>query len=373
MLCDLVLETPKKTRQQVKLETPPVKLHAKRKRVNHCCLDTANDRHLKICRKGVSSCAQCAYLARPGFFNKLTAMQDPGAAEGTVSGIFWLKAGIAEDGGWGLGCTACAHAKIASPWAQGVAGRKPPLKPYALLRHAQTQLHIRAAALFLKVPGCKLVNAPSMDEFRKALEQLAAQGASIRRLQGRGCSSDKAVLLKWCLVEATRQINREFLAKAKTIALCRDARRQRLVIRFGAANDSMEVRRGVLGVARDQGDKAGDIVKATRAVIKSLCVENSDPPRHYKGPAPTFNKQLFSHVCDHIEIVVSDAAANELLAGEIGRGRRSKELETGKGSLTKLLTPNLKLLTRDASHSFRRTAGLTMGGCYLSLVPDSMC
>ena len=56
-----------------------------------------------------------------------------------------------------------------------------------------------------------------------------------------------------------------------------------------------------------------------------------------------------------MELITTDAAANEILATNIGAGKRSAELEPANGDGdNSTLTPNLKMVGRDKAHSFRR-------------------
>ena len=51
-------------------------------------------------------------------------------------------------------------------------------------------------------------------------------------------------------------------------------------------------------------------------------------------------------------MLTTDAAANEILASNIGAGHRSSKLEGD--TVETALTPNLKMIGRDKAHSFRR-------------------
>ena len=64
---------------------------------------------------------------------------------------------------------------------------------------------------------------------------------------------------------------REHLRNAQTLSLTRDARRQRLLIRFGSCDGKGNSHAGILGLVRDFGDNAGEIVKATRHILKRVC------------------------------------------------------------------------------------------------------
>jgi hypothetical protein len=72
---------------------------------------------------------------------------------------------------------------------------------------------------------------------------------------------------------------------------------------------------------------------------------------------PKLDRELAKHLQERIEVIVTDSAANELLAGDIGRGRReghAEDLDATasaqpdlRAQLTETLTPNLILIGRD--------------------------
>ena len=85
--------------------------------------------------------------------------------------------------------------------------------------------------------------------------------------------------------------------------------------------------------------------------MRRFCTKYSDPPRYYTGPEPEFNQSLYDKVRNRIEIVLTDAAANELLASNVTRGARDPNIEEAGADL---LLPCLKLVVRDHAHAFRR-------------------
>ena len=270
----------------------------------------------------------------------------------------WLKAGSN-----GLGCEACSWAKLNSPWARAELTAQEKGRTWFVARHCEAKSHIAACEAMFQVArgpsGVALLGAPPLEEFARLLE-LMAQGKHCDFSFGPSkirCYSDKVAVMIWSICEVLRSKERKFLAGAATIMLTRDARRQRLVVRYGAAQEKgLKVRAGMMGMKRDHGDDAGSIVSATRCVITELCTEFLNPPHRdfYKGPPAKLDESLLQHILDKIELVVSDAAANELAAGDVGRGRRDPKLESQDAAT--LLTPNLLIVGKDSAHSFRRTA-----------------
>ena len=91
--------------------------------------------------------------------------------------------------------------------------------------------------------------------------------------------------------------------------------------------------------------------RATREVLRRFCTKFRDPPRYYSGPEPEFEEALFETVRKRIEIILTDAAPNELLASNVSRGARDPGIEK---SGAEVLLPCLKLVARDHAHAFRR-------------------
>jgi hypothetical protein len=157
--------------------------------------------------------------------------------------------------------------------------------------------------------------------------------------------------MRWAIVEALREKDRAFLRKSTTIVLMRDERETRLLVRYCASDKHLNVRRGFLGQTRGAGGLGREIVAATARVLRVFCTQKSGLPPGGRG-TPVRDKGLLRHIQDRVEILVSDSAASELLAANIGRG---KSTDGGVDGHRDPLTPNLVLVGRDYARSFRRT------------------
>ena len=146
-------------------------------------------------------------------------------------------------------------------------------------------------------------------------------------------------------------MERKFVKGARSLAICRDERHQRLLIRFTGANANIETRSGVLGMARDMGASADHIVAATKLVFEQFCTPRRNPPQngdHGGTDSGILDKTLLSHLQNIVEVIVVDEAANESKAANIGRGRRASAMDLEP------ITPNLKFVARDKAHGYRR-------------------
>ena len=247
----------------------------------------------------------------------------------------------------GLCCIACCASKLpgvfgAFAW-QG-SGQDGVLNAAKLIKHHQSQDHKRAAATFFGFADDGLAS-PSMEEMGEQL-RLLRLGTPV------ATHGSKPLAMTWCLREALLDIDRDFVRKAATIAICRDARNQRLLIRFTGANGCLETRKGVLGIGSELGADADCIVAATANVFKNFCTPRRGAPIHGAGPFKVddvhVDAQLLKHLQHIVEVIAVDEEAAELKAADIGRGRRASALELAP------ITPNLKFVTRDKAHGFRR-------------------
>ena len=218
----------------------------------------------------------------------------------------------------GLLCMACKRAGLETPWAKGLAGKESKdvssvLKTHFIKRHEESGQHVAAVRKMLQVDEAS--GAPPTEDFMSLLGKLQ-EGKPLSERQS--CSwSDKKALMTWALHETLLEMERKEMMLAATISLARDARRARLLIKYGFCTSDFGARAGVLGLVMGGGDKGGDVVRSTRRIIRRFCTKFSHPPRWYSGPEPSFNEDLYSHICSTVEIIMSDSAANEVLAGSL--------------------------------------------------------
>jgi len=208
--------------------------------------------------------------------------------------------------------------------------------------------------------GGSVAGAPGEDDFDKLLGHLV-KGKSLASFNN---TSSKGEVMQWCLHEALKEVSRNFLKSASTVVLCRDEREGQLAVRFRAANDELNTHAGLLGIASDCGGKATQISQATRIVIKRMHTRYTGCPGKRLHPERCKADEVST--ASKIEVIVNDSASNEMLAGNVGRGRRAAqphECDAAAGYDPRLhkyvehvLTPNVILIARDRAHSFRRTA-----------------
>ena len=204
-----------------------------------------------------------------------------------------------------------------------------------LKRHAASSMHQRA--LHNDFPDC-----PTKEGFETVFRTLkkgsCAGGDGLATVGG----AVKVRQMIYCLGEATKRRSQAFLLRAKSITLIRDARKHRLCIRYVASRrgKGFSVQRGVLGWTTQKGLSGRCIARDTQRIINEFCSS------YLQGPRPVRHRVLRQHIRDHVHQQVVDAAADELLAGELCRGNVGEDLGP--------ILPNCRVLLRCKAHAARR-------------------
>jgi hypothetical protein len=328
-------------------------------------------KHLKQC--SMVGCPRCCWhkiskpnnkwlqvgwrLMKPGFPGSEAAAVETIAS----SSVCWCVPAFTGSV-WGLGCLPCSKYAGLGTFTNFSACRKL-FKPTLLKRHAASKGHLAKCSSMLGVKlgsnGHPIVAALSGDSLALLLDHLLKGRSLASFVNG---TSSKTYAMQWCLHEAIKELDRTFLEKAVTIVLCRDERAGQLAVRFRAATSDMQTRSGLIGIVEHCGGKATQITQATRIAIRRLCTTfEGSPSARLKETRCSGLEKL---VQGKIEVVVNDAAANEMLAGDVGRGRRVAQAADCNPAaqadprlmddIDRPLTPNLILVARDWAHSFRR-------------------
>ncbi|MCP4239061.1 MAG: hypothetical protein GY772_00695 [bacterium] len=193
---------------------------------------------------------------------------------------------------------------------------------------------------------------------------------------------ERLVKIQWCISEALKQRTAKFLMeRATAIALIRDERRGRLLIRYRAVAENGELVSGTLGQSKEFGTGALSITKATHAIVRRALTEAVEPPRGCKGvPLATdlerrvksvlakmearvsiVHLYLFTLLCHCrfggrcLQVLTVDSANDEVLSGEIMAAGNAAEKY-------RAIAPNLRIIVRDVTHASRR-----------SLAPRTQC
>jgi hypothetical protein len=310
-------------------------------------------RHRRKCNQ--IPCTRCNFVDRGSELAQITPMLPPdmrklahiSADKVQAANGCWLASAIV-DGQWGLGCIVCCARSLPGAFGRFSwtgAGAKGQLKASRLEKHHESNEHRSAVAAYFGILEAA-TRSPASQEMLEQLQSLQ-QGKA-------GNPHSKAQAITWCLSEALLDIDREFVKQAKTLSICRDDRAQRLLMRFTGSTSNLSVRSGVLGIGTAHREKpdADGIVAATKEVLEGFCTPRRGAPIHGDGPkhidAISIDGELLTHLQQIIEVIAVDEEAAEVKAADIGRGRRASAMELAP------ITPNLKFVTRDKAHGFRR-------------------
>jgi hypothetical protein len=166
-----------------------------------------------------------------------------------------------------MGCIVCNAEGAGGPWASFNTGYDASCRINHLMRHTASRAHKAAVLRYLKINGRE--GAPATAEFL-AVWDAAANGLRPAKGVEQVGKRERIQKLQWCLAEAMRAADREFLKQASVIALIRDERHGRLLIRYRAVDANLNFRCGVLGLLKDFGTGAVNIAKATLEVMQAM-------------------------------------------------------------------------------------------------------
>ena len=188
--------------------------------------------------------------------------------------------------------------------------------------------------------------APAKDEFSAALKHMRSGGSC----RDGGPMSDKKQQIRWCLSEAAMEVGRDILLKAPAIAVTRDERKGRLLVRWRACQDDLSCTSEVLGFGPVEGF-ADSLAEGCKTMVTEYCTPGLGLPRGFVDPekAPTLQEAVKRNIQAKTCVLVTDSAAPELLASMLLAGRRP--YATG---MEEQFFPSVKLIGRDAAHASTR-------------------
>jgi hypothetical protein len=209
-------------------------------------------------------------------------------------------------------------------------------------QHARSGIHTRACAA-AAANGALPIAAPTADTFDEAWASAA---------KGKTVASRKSRSLEWCIAEAIRDADRDFLRRAKAIAVLLDKRNSRLLVKFQACDDDLVVRFGVLALLRNAGKSAPQIAAAVHQSVQCVCTRRL----HHSGcnalqpyaaaQRGIVDETLVQHILGHVVFCVSDDDTATQPAGHMLHRNSERDALAEK-------LPNLRAVIHDRAHSSR--------------------
>ena len=247
-------------------------------------------------------------------------------------------------------------------------------------QHAKTRGHQRALMHWIdqapsasKSSQCESESqvGPPKEQWEKNLKGLRT-GKSAR---DGTAPSDRVSAMRWVVTEAQLQSLRLAVKTCRCLVLMRDERQGKLCVRFRATQQDMSLVNGLLGIIELEGKIANHLVHATHRAIEIFCTENFQPPRGVKLQLKNkVDKNLMQVIHNKCTMVVTDCAANELLAQQLSRGQRGGvDVDMGDG-LTSLF-PNARIIGRDRAHACQRLIERPWNACptLKAILEDRKC
>ena len=292
--------------------------------------DKLVQQHVKCCQLKQKRCSLCAWAA------KKTSWQD------AVASPKWLRVCLRGKKAR-VGCTACALAECEGPWASFMQNPMM-LTVHKLTRHEQSKTHKQAVEA---QEGKSLAAfAPEEKEFQEVWKGMRAGGSA----RNGGVCSDKKAQMRWCLSEAALEKTRADLQGALSIAVCRDERKGKLLLRYRACRPDLTISCGVLGF--EVSDPSSDaLAKATRDAICALCQPLRRLPRGFVSRnKPVYDSEAEERIRNCTTILITDAAAPEMLASGLLAGKRVYATSGERHEYFR----NVRVIGRDTAHATTR-------------------
>lgn len=272
--------------------------------------------HLAACKE--QSCRRCAFLWNADEWYAKTQI--------CVQPVSYLRCETTTAGKWQVFCWICRKAHGSS--GKGLAAGIEPSHLNNVTRHAHFKCH-QEALFDLGLPHVAPdLEAPSAASFLKVSEhcqKASAWSHGVGSVGGRR----KITSMMTCLAQAIFRADQCFLKTAMSIMLHCDVRRNRLAIRFRAANMALEARVGLLGVSRIASHSSVHIRDGFIEALKLFCTR-----------AGAIDEELLYHILRKVEILDGDAAADGQLAMSMLRSSG--------------FFPAIKCIVKDPCHASRR-------------------
>ena len=245
------------------------------------------------------------------------------------TGRSWLVTGQ-WDGKFALGCSLCHKAKVNCPYAKVTITEGNVSK---IARHGLSQKHKESLVKLGLEEASAEQKAPSVEAFKAVAKSRVAGHSFSQGADGMG--RRKVTKMALCLAETCFHRDREFLRSATMMALRQDVRQQMLLVRYSACSESLECRRGTLGMVHlDAGGNAA-LQAGIIQVVTEFCTEK------FGLDGANLDSALVAHLKHITGILDADAASDEQLAGRLLRSSG--------------IFPNVKVQMRDRTHASGRS------------------
>lgn len=225
-------------------------------------------------------------------------------------------------------------------------------------RHASSKQHLQALGQLQLIDVPADEDAPSVESF-EAVARGRMKGPVALRHGETGVGGRKKIThMVQCLGAAIVELDRRFLASAATITLHTDVRKLKLLVRFRAANLTLDSKRGILGIKDLKSALAiiSIFFSSKKHGVQNCCCFFSLPDMQCCLAGTTSSslmaalteiltefcrgdQDFFRSIVKRIEVLDADGASDE---------------QTSARDLRAMLLKDVKIILRDKAHASRR-------------------
>ena len=224
-----------------------------------------------------------------------------------------------------------------------------------LKRHAAGAEHVRNVCALrghVKPRPVAEVQWPGKENFLQVFRQLSKNTCD--RVVDGVAAQRKTAKMEWCLVEARRQKWREQLRGAVAIALLRDERHKRMLVRFRCVDSKLRVTNGVIGQLNPKSDyssTSAGLVAATHKLLREFCTPLLGKPGA-KDEEFSVDEQLLHHIRHRVFSTTVDSA--DIVVAAVQDSAAPLEAEISSLPAGETLFPQHILVVRERAHGSRR-------------------
>jgi hypothetical protein len=176
--------------------------------------------------------------------------------------------------------------------------------------------------------------------------------------------------MRWCLAEAKRNMERDFVKRAVHIMLAQDARNGKVLARVSVANDKFENQRFTLATVDLDGTNSFAIRDATSKAIQRWATPLFKIPRWgntamVHREAAKVDEVARECLCNAVSGIATDAASDEFRAVRLATGQSKSVF------VEDALLPNVILHGKDPTHASGRFLKVWNADPYIKAVFDS--
>ena len=255
-----------------------------------------------------------------------------------------------------MACKACHLTDVRSSAATITC--KAQVRCLRFAKHASNEQHLTAVCQLTKCEACSRTlsskrdacAAPTAEAFQRIIDDLMRGGGKHKIDKVCGEKSLKHNMMERCVAEAMCVQDRVFLEESGALCTNVDGKSGKFTIRFSAATEDLQHRRGQLGHTDYAGahlDSVESYVKCMETILRNFCTYGHGGPGRPRL-LPIFSLELYEHIRRIHGFFNSDSEGVVMLAGlEVANhgGLRHDDVA---------LLPGTNVTCQDKTHAARR-------------------